>query len=853
MTAGKKITARVCALLLILAMAAALLIALPVGTTASAASLPVIEEIKLELASRPFRILEVGDNPRLKYYTYTHANFEDLIRGTATKEERAAAIAAELGSIPVLTGSPVPYTVTPYTEAYYWEALSGSSLLTIPAESRELYGVATVNAAHTGDYSAARTYRLTSGGEIGTHVLTGGYLVAGSGAGARYYYALTDSAFAQTDLGAAVGLEASTAIYEKIDGDFVYVTTYGSLQVIIDALTSGAGFDDAAFANNYYTAPEISSIAPTDTAPIPAGGEKVYYLAGGYGYAPHADGYIVEMPDLTRFALTPGAGGHDVAFGGENAITITYDKVRYTGGFTSDDWFTRYVLDAEYGSVSYEVATAASLPENIAYYDLAVLPSDCIGDAAVAAAIANKLPVIFTGGADGVEGSALSWGGELLTTGFHTTPLDATAFKAVGDAIAYENLLRRVAGNLVPQLENRITLATSIRHILNARGERSAKPLTQVRVLEVQPRYNLGDAVGTRLTAAVVADWLSGLQIQPAAGDVRPVQAADIKITTMSTAELNGRIEDLGESYELIYFGASRAHFALTGGETNFNDDVMDGLLYYNIGDTVRTTGAILGGLLTSDYTGTGAARAIATGDAASSRNFRYPGNDISASKRDALTQFAAAGYPIVFADDLTDARVDNCTHLYDFMSANLARENLFRVSEIAARRTDLLNHISLSKPTLELSSFPAPYVNMTSPTGVSPLRYAFKISDSTDATPLTTTYDVKLYIDSDASGIYTAREDVTVDVYNSSGLVRKTGGIYGLKAGAAYTAVANLPSDVVGIIPWKLEVSKNAEGGAASGHFHGSQIGYTRIKPASGQAGNINVLQIAAYGGFPN
>jgi hypothetical protein len=69
----------------------------------------------------------------------------------------------------------------------------------------------------------------------------------------------------------------------------------------------------------------------------------------------------------------------------------------------------------------------------------------------------------------------------------------------------------------------------------------------------------------------------------------------------MSASEFIGRIEDLNETYDMIYLGSSTDGFNLSGGETDYNDPDMDGLLYSNVGDLYYSSYG-MSGLLDRDY-----------------------------------------------------------------------------------------------------------------------------------------------------------------------------------------------------------------------------------------------------------
>ena len=237
----------------------------------------------------------------------------------------------------------------------------------------------------------------------------------------------------------------------------------------------------------------------------------------------------------------------------------------------------------------------------------------------------------------------------LATDGFRA-PLegdDAAGFEDVTDEIAYENFLRLQedpgTDDLLPA---DLYMAGIIRYIINFGGQRVVQAKTDIRVLELQPGR------GTELTPAAVRGWLGG--------DASGIAEENIEIVTMSTSEFIGKIEDLNETYDMVYIGTDTEGFNLKAGETtDYNDNSMDGLLYANIGDLYYSS-IYMAGMLDRDYrsdrTFTSGGRTYKKLDDSSgsvANLFRFSGNDITAAKVQELQDFAAAGYPVIYADEL--------------------------------------------------------------------------------------------------------------------------------------------------------------------------------------------------------
>lgn len=214
--------------------------------------------------------------------------------------------------------------------------------------------------------------------------------------------------------------------------------------------------------------------------------------------------------------------------------------------------------------------------------------------------------------------------------------------------IDYENFLREQQGG-TELLPTDITMANSLRYIINYAGRRVVNNKESITVLDVEPLTQLSNS-NNKLKEDTVRSWLPD--------SVR--NTMQIKIVTMSTAEFIGKIEDINEVYDLVYIGASLDNFNTSwqnsGNWPNYNDNDMDGLLYTNIGDTYvsGTRGGynVLVGMTDDDYTRSNYYPynvSVKTG----AQTFRFSGNDITATKQAELETFAQTGFPVVIANEL--------------------------------------------------------------------------------------------------------------------------------------------------------------------------------------------------------
>lgn len=268
-------------------------------------------------------------------------------------------------------------------------------------------------------------------------------------------------------------------------------------------------------------------------------------------------------------------------------------------------------------------------------------------------------------------------------------------YNEVWNAIAYENTLRNARKKYHP-LDNFVSEATIIRHILNYRGMRSVNSKAVIKILEIEPSSSDSVLYSTQSekTAKKIIDvrrWfstaanfdsleeeqknISYTYTDSEGNDV--VGTTRFEITTMAPHELSGKIEDLAEIYDLVYVGTSLDGFekepiTITEGEDkgdvvpNYNDNTLDGFFYTNTGDKYETAGeglldrSSVGGLVYDDYNTNNALALFGMKPEkrpwyvnASSATFRDAGNDITDTKMQQLQQFINNGLPVIVSDAL--------------------------------------------------------------------------------------------------------------------------------------------------------------------------------------------------------
>jgi hypothetical protein len=430
----------------------------------------------------------------------------------------------------------------------------------------------------------------------------------------------------------------------------------------------------------------------------------------------------------------------------------------------------------------------------------------------------------------------------------------SSGFSDVLTVIQDENFLKQIAGQS-DQLPENVTVAASVRHIINFKGRRMTNPKTSITVLDLEP----GKVTTTGLTKNTVRGWIGETE------DTFP--DSQIKIVHMTTSEFIGKIEDINETYDMIYIGMSVESFNTVSGSTVYNDPGMNGLVYSSIGD-IYTGTFEMAGIREQDYVTIGGVKAISGGTGSTANRFRFSGNDITAAKVSELKKFAQAGYPIILADGFVSGsgvntnKVDSSSYMYEAVSglygvyANVMKQSF---ASNPMNTETVIKYLNVSKPAISLKDKPAEYDDAAG-TSIIPdpndgyyyLNYVFSIGNITDPTPISTTYDCRLYIDLNADGRYAPNEkldDISVRRVSDGALVLPehhpdTGReYYLLSADVEYQVTRQMPQDYVGIIPWKLEVIKNG-----ADHIHASAQGFTRIA-AGADKQTVKVLQIMAQG----
>lgn len=410
-----------------------------------------------------------------------------------------------------------------------------------------------------------------------------------------------------------------------------------------------------------------------------------------------------------------------------------------------------------------------------------------------------------------------------------------------------------------------VSQSTLVKYILNYGYRRVVLAKDTITVLDVEPtKYST-------LTEDVVKGWIRNTEAEE--------MIKEINIVQTSTYEFIGKLDDLNEKYDLIYFGSCVGKQGLAGslnldsdGETVYNDSKMNHLIYTNVGDTV-VANAKFAGLFDADYETVtdhwgNTSKVLKKGI---STQTRYSGNDITEDKMKDLMEFVEAGFPVVvsekfFLDDdqVNTKYIDDSSKMYQFLNtyagkkANLINEGL--IDEDDFDKDVLVDYINMPKLYLSLISAPTEYTvvydeadenkiesvtYLKSVDGKYNLDYVFEFTDSAGSINDSTTYKVQLFVDTNADGQYGALEEldglIVTEENNKNEVAANC-----LQSGVRYHVRRELPSDYTGIISWKLVISRVEVGRTeVDSSIKASAKGYSAIEVDKKNLTEVNVLQI--------
>ncbi len=391
--------------------------------------------------------------------------------------------------------------------------------------------------------------------------------------------------------------------------------------------------------------------------------------------------------------------------------------------------------------------------------------------------------------------------------------------------------------------DNGADSSDAVRYILGLLGNSRyfGEDMT-IRVLDIEP------SVGLDMNSK--PNWTLGQ------GDLRkllPDFVGNFDITHQTTAEFIGKTDDLNSDYDLIYFGLdtgaynTRDNATVTFNDgttsyrtvTDFNDNSMDGKIYFHIGDSMKGT----------SYTTTSNNRtrsvkflySVATGTTVNSEELRFPGNDISKIKYSQLASYVNAGKPVVAENYLYNLEkffIDESSNIYSFVSTYRNTDTDVRgvYSSTDTKRLERTVRNNFNNVTFNI--LPALYNGTTVSTdsavisnpnylpiyanGNAYLQFGFNV--------LSEGYHYRIYVDQDRDSKYAADE-----------IVKEGGASVGNNV-----CTYELASSIVGIVQWKIEVYRLDNPNIRSTETGSSAV---KIRTAT-EKKTLNVLQILPKSG---
>lgn len=494
-------------------------------------------------------------------------------------------------------------------------------------------------------------------------------------------------------------------------------------------------------------------------------------------------------------------------------------------------------------------------------------------------------------------------------------------FQEVTDYIELENLSRGEQEKLCSDSNGEITLYSKnlIQYIMNYRGRKELTLKTKIKVLDLEPangtayeRTYLNSVDDAKVSSDVLTEFDVQTMLMNASDRVMNIDAKNIEIVHMSTAEFIGHNEDLNATYDLIYIGAGYDDDVMNrdgSGFTKYNDTNMQGLIYAHTGDYVYAWA--LTGQLDSSYADLKYEKAygsrfnnksylpnvgvdsdkykfatdwkqnVYSGTTYKLGNLgivRYSDNDITKIKMKELQEYVKGNNPVIVSDKLIKNRqvienaVDNSSYLYEFLFQGKDNPNVI-AREVAPTDSLLINYINITKPVIEfLDNYNRPIVD-TTVIGDSNLyssayeygeqiaslnngkfRTTFRINNGELDRTKQSQYVLKFFVDMNADGKYIKTDDASEllqDIIlktDGKTAYRNADGNYIIWSGKNYVLERSMSASYVGIFPWKLEIEQ-----MSNNRSRVSQIAYTKAQTAISTKKEIRVLQVTPSNGKTN
>lgn len=369
----------------------------------------------------------------------------------------------------------------------------------------------------------------------------------------------------------------------------------------------------------------------------------------------------------------------------------------------------------------------------------------------------------------------------------------------------------------------------AVRFILSLGSGASDIYPDKIRVLDIEP--SVGLALNNEPDWILTKNYIRMLL---------PKFNGEIEIVHRTTAEFNGKVEDLNSSYEMIFMGldigaynTASQNIQLNNGSwvnlnlPDWNDNSLDGKIYLHTGDVMQSSEMIFSGRTRSVKF----LWSVANNVAVDSTELRFPGNDITEKKIQELKEFAQAGYPIVAEGYLYQQEkklIDENSNIYAFIGEKKG-SGVYSTSDVSG----ILAAVASIKEAVSFIECPALYNGETSGNVIANPNYLpmssgrsylyFKFNVAGDG------YSYRIFVDQDRNGKFEAAEVV----YSNHASDGENSYQY------------RLANSLVGLIQWKIEVYRTDNDA-----IRYMKTGCSAAKNNSGTKKEIRVLQIMPKAG---
>lgn len=394
---------------------------------------------------------------------------------------------------------------------------------------------------------------------------------------------------------------------------------------------------------------------------------------------------------------------------------------------------------------------------------------------------------------------------------------------------------------------DKATPADAVRYVLGQKNNTN-KIEGDLNVLDIEPCYDSKN--GYSLTKNYIYMMVPNLE-------------GKVNITHMTTAEFIGTAQDLNSTYDLIYMGLDDGAYRKekqslqdpTDGKwkeeeyTKWNDSSMNGKIYFHTGDVAKSA---LYDEWEWDYRSNHSVKFLWFDRASATQDedfpvIRFPGNDITKIKKDELSKYLDAGYPIVAERYLyanNKLRIDQYSNISAFIREEKeAGSSLYRSEDIAA----IEKALRCSQAEVEWKELPELYNGKTESESSSTIPDADYLDTDTNGRSLLTfkfavkdedpdhKYKYRIYIDQNGDGKFESDEIF----YHAKTAVA---------SGVEQQRTIKISKLYVGLIQWKIEVYRTD-----NKQIRFTKTGCSAAKNRTGSKKQINVLQIMPKDGDYN